>query len=395
MTDKPFREKREQGCIRISGLVPKAVYLVPLPLFRWNTLVILWKKDVICSSLICPFRSSPEMPRREQIRNDSRNRKMIFSSSDENIMKAAEVILAGGLVAFPTETVYGLGGNALDAKAVASIFEAKRRPSFDPLITHIADLGKLEELADIRDKRVYDLAEKFWPGALTLIVPKRDIVPSLVCSGLPTMAVRMPDHPIALSLIRQSSGAVAAPSANSFGYLSPTEAVHVEEDLGSRIDMVLEGGPCRVGVESTVLDLTRESPIILRPGGLTRQEIEAVLGPVEQFNRTTTSPTAPGQLEMHYSPRTVLHIVDHLSQVPVASRIRAAALIYSDASRGDGFAASELLTPSGSPVEAASRLFSALHALDQKSLDCIYAERIPEEGIGRAVMDRIYKASEK
>ncbi|MDC7241380.1 MAG: L-threonylcarbamoyladenylate synthase [Spirochaetales bacterium] len=318
---------------------------------------------------------------------------MIFSSSEENIKKAAEVILAGGLVAFPTETVYGLGGNALDAEAVARIFEAKKRPSFDPLITHIGNLAKLDELADIRDSRIYDLAEKFWPGALTLIVPKREIIPSLVTSGLDTMAVRMPDHPIALELIRQSSGAVAAPSANSFGYLSPTEASHVEEDLGSRIDMVLEGGSCRVGVESTVLDLTRETPIILRPGGLTRQEIEAVLGPVDQFNRTTTSPTAPGQLEMHYSPRTPLHIVDDPSLVP--DKAGAAALIYSDPSRGEGFAFSEVLTPGGNPVEAASRLFSALHTLDQSGAECIYAERIPEEGIGRAVMDRIYKASEK
>lgn len=318
---------------------------------------------------------------------------MIFNSSDENIKKAAEIILQGGLVAFPTETVYGLGGNALDPKAVAGIFEAKKRPSFDPLITHIADLETLEEIADIRDDRVYELAEKFWPGALTLIVPKKEIIPSLVTSGLQTMAVRMPDHPIALSLIRQSSGAVAAPSANSFGYLSPTEARHVEEDLGARIDMVLEGGPCRVGVESTVLDLSRENPIILRPGGLTRQEIESVLGPVDIFNRTTTSPTAPGQLEMHYSPRTVLHILDNPALAP--RKDKAGALIFSEVERGKGFAAVEVLSPSADPVEAASRLFSALHALDQKNLECIYAEKIPEEGIGRAVMDRIYKASEK
>lgn len=320
---------------------------------------------------------------------------MIFNSSEENVKKAAEIILKGGLVAFPTETVYGLGGNALNSKAVAGIFEAKKRPSFDPLITHIADLEKLEEIADIKDDRVYILAEKFWPGALTLIVPKKDIIPSLVTSGLQTMAVRMPDHPIALSLIRQSSGAVAAPSANSFGYLSPTEARHVEEDLGARIDMILEGGPCRVGVESTVLDLSREKPIILRPGGLTRQEIESVLGPVELFNRTTTSPTAPGQLEMHYSPRTTLHIVESLSLLPSGLKAESGALIYSDSSRGLGFSCQEVLSPSADPVEAASRLFSALHALDHQNLKCIYAEVIPEEGIGRAVMDRIYKASEK
>ncbi len=318
---------------------------------------------------------------------------MIFESNQKNIEKAAAVIRDGGLVAFPTETVYGLGGNALDTSAVARIFEAKKRPSFDPLITHIADMEMLERVADIRDRRVYDLAEKFWPGALTLIVPKREIVPSLVTSGLETMAVRMPDHPIALELIRLSTGAVAAPSANSFGYLSPTEASHVEEDLGGRIDMVLEGGRCRVGVESTVLDLSRKTPLVLRPGGLTREMIETVLGPVEMFNRTTTSPTAPGQLEMHYSPRKALHIVDDLSSVP--GRETAGALIYRDGSKGSDYAFSEVLSSSGSPLEAASRLFTALHSLDQKKISCIYAEKVPEEGIGRAVMDRIYKASEK
>ncbi|QEN08800.1 threonylcarbamoyl-AMP synthase [Oceanispirochaeta crateris] len=318
---------------------------------------------------------------------------MIYKSTEENIRKAALSILEGGLVAFPTETVYGLGGNALDPKAVASIFEAKKRPSFDPLITHIADLEKLDELADIKDPRIYELAEKFWPGALTLIVPKKDLIPSLVTSGLPTMAIRMPDHPIALSLIRQSSGAVAAPSANSFGYLSPTEARHVEEDLGARISMVLEGGPCRVGVESTVLDLTARQPIILRPGGLTREEIESVLGPVDLFNRTTSSPTAPGQLAMHYSPRKPLYIVDDLGDIP--HKESAAALIFQDISRAEGFAHSEVLSLSGSTLEAASRLFSALHSLDQQDIRCIYAEKIPEEGLGRAVMDRVFKASKK
>ena len=318
---------------------------------------------------------------------------MIFESNQKNIERAAAVIRDGGLVAFPTETVYGLGGNALDSGSVARIFEAKKRPSFDPLITHIADMEMLDRLADVRDKRVYDLAEKFWPGALTLIVPKRDIIPSLVTSGLDTMAIRMPDHPIALDLIRLSTGAVAAPSANSFGYLSPTEASHVEDDLGSRIDMVLEGGRCRVGVESTVLDLSKDTPMVLRPGGLTREMIETVLGPVDIFNRTTTSPTAPGQLEMHYSPRKALHIVDDLSSVP--GRENAGALIFSDGNKGREYACSEVLSPSGSALEAASRLFTALHTLDHQDISCIYAEKVPEEGIGRAVMDRIYKASEK
>jgi len=318
---------------------------------------------------------------------------MIYESTRENIEKAARVILEGGLVSFPTETVYGLGGNSLDPKAVARIFEAKARPSFDPLITHIAELEMLDRIADIRNKRTYDIIEKFWPGSLTIIVPKRDIIPGIVTSGLETMAVRMPDHPTALELIRLSSGAIAGPSANPFGYLSPTTAAHVDELLGDKIEMVLEGGTCRVGVESTVLDMSGERPIVLRPGGIALETIREVMPDVEVFNRETTSPTAPGQLKMHYSPTRPLHIVDSISMV--ADRENSGALLFKEGPDTSGFKAVEVLSPLGDPVEAAARLFVALHNLDREKISRIYAERIPEEGLGRAVMDRIYKASEK
>ena len=318
---------------------------------------------------------------------------MIFINSRENIAKAAAIIQSGGLVSFPTETVYGLGGNALDPTAVAKIFEAKARPSFDPLITHIAELEMLDRIADISDKRIFDIIEKFWPGSLTLIVPKRDIIPPIVTSGLETMAVRMPDHQTALDLIKQSTGAVAAPSANPFGYLSPTTADHVDEQLGNKIDMVLDGGTCRVGVESTVLDLTGEKPIVLRPGGISLEELQREIPDVEIFNRTTTSPTAPGQLKMHYSPLKPLHIVDSIEQV--GDRGNAGALLFKKNADIKGFKSVEILSPSGDPVEAAARLFVALHNLDNTDIQAIYAEKIPEVGLGRAVMDRIYKASEK
>lgn len=318
---------------------------------------------------------------------------MIYESTEENIRKAAEAIKAGKLVSFPTETVYGLGGDSLNPEAVAKIFEAKARPSFDPLITHIAELETLDRIASIDNKRTYDIIERFWPGSLTLIVPKKDIIPPIVTSGLETMAVRMPDHPTALELIKLSSGAVAAPSANPFGYLSPTTAEHVDDLLGNKIEMVLNGGTCRVGVESTVLDLTGERPIILRPGGISLEEIREALPDVDVFNRTTESPTAPGQLKMHYSPVKPLHIVDSIDSV--TARKRAGALLFQDGSDTSGFNAVEILSPSGDTVEAAARLFVALHDLDSEDIDMIYAERIPETGLGRAVMDRIYKASEK
>lgn len=318
---------------------------------------------------------------------------MIFSDSRENIEKGAAIIRGGGLVSFPTETVYGLGGNALDPKAVAKIFEAKARPSFDPLITHIADLEMLDRIAHISNMRIFDIIEKFWPGSLTLIVPKRDIIPHLVTSGLETMAVRMPDHKTALELIKLSTGAVAAPSANPFGYLSPTTAAHVDEQLGDKIEMILDGGTCRVGVESTVLDVTGDRPIVLRPGGISLEDLQREISDVEIFNRTTTPPTAPGQLKMHYSPLKPLYIVDSIDNV--SKRARAGALVFKDGRETRGFQAVEILSPQGDPVEAAARLFVALHNLDQSDIDVIYAEKIPESGLGRTVMDRIFKASEK
>ena len=322
---------------------------------------------------------------------------MIVENNGDNIRRGAEIIKRGGLVAFPTETVYGLGGNSLDPRAVARIFEAKQRPSFDPLITHIADLETLDRIARVSDKRIFSVIEKLWPGALTLIIPKKKIIPDLVTSGLDTMAVRMPDHPTALELIRLSTGAVAAPSANPFGYLSPTTAQHVEASLGDRIDMVLDGGTCRVGVESTVLDMTRPVPTVLRPGGTDVETLREILGNVEVLDRTSSTPKAPGQLLMHYSPRKPLHIVESAEEALLAcgSDRRAGFLSFRGQGDLDRFDAVEILTSRGDFLEAASRLFASLHRLDGAEIDVIYAERVPREGLGAAVMDRIYKASEK
>ena len=319
---------------------------------------------------------------------------MMVPGTQENILKGAEILSRGGLVAFPTETVYGLGGNALDPRSVAKIFAAKNRPTFDPLITHIADWKTLDRVAEVGNEKIYEILRHFWPGSLTVILPRKKIIPDLITSGLPTMAVRMPDHPIALELIRHSTGAIAAPSANPFGFLSPTTAEHVEASLGDKIDMILDGGSCRVGVESTVLDLTKEVPLVLRPGGLAIEDIRKYLGEVEVFNRTTTSPTAPGQLEMHYSPRKALHIVEQAEDVMI--REKAGILLFKSGPDTSGFSSVETLSPDGDPVEAAANLFLALHRLDaDKKTEVLYAEKVPTYGLGRAVMDRIYKASVK
>jgi L-threonylcarbamoyladenylate synthase len=321
---------------------------------------------------------------------------MIYPGTEENIRKGAEILKNGGLVAFPTETVYGLGGNALNPESVAKIFAAKQRPSFDPLISHIAEEETLDRICRVPSK-YHDILTRVWPGSLTIIVPKKDIVPDLVTSGLDTMAVRMPDHPVALELIKASTGVVAAPSANPFGYLSPTRAEHVEKQLGSKIDMILDGGSCRVGVESTVLDLTQGIPQVLRPGGYSVEELETIFGEVRVLNRKVVTPTAPGQMEMHYSPRAVLHIVDSPKDVGQSLRSGAAYVGFrsDEALNTDGFEKVEYLSRDGNYIQAAARLFEILHKLDHSGVRTIYAQRVPEEGLGRAVMDRIYKASAK
>ncbi len=308
------------------------------------------------------------------------------------IERAADLILRGRLVAFPTETVYGLGAHALDPRAVAGIFEAKQRPRFDPLIVHIASLETLREVVARCSRKAERLVERFWPGPLTLVLPKSATVPGIVTAGLPTVAVRMPDHPMALELIRTAAVPIAAPSANRFGCLSPTTPAHVREQLGNRVDYILDGGACVVGVESTILDLTDELPRLLRPGGLPLEEIVSVMGPVTMDQEEPDRPRAPGQLPSHYAPRTPLMILDEASPPPIS--LRDVGLLCFRTPRRDAPASHvEILSPSGDLREAASNLFAALHRLDDLELDVIYAEPVPETGLGRAIMNRLRKAS--
>ncbi|HOX11823.1 MAG TPA: L-threonylcarbamoyladenylate synthase [Spirochaetia bacterium] len=331
----------------------------------------------------------------------------IIATSDADLRRAAEILASGGLVAFPTETVYGLGGDAWNTRALARIFEAKRRPAFDPLIVHIAALAALDDVADLgalvpeARRAACDLMEEFWPGPLTLILPKRPRVPDLATSGLPTVAVRLPNHPVARALIELSTGAVAAPSANPFGYLSPTRAEHVAAQLGDRVDLIVDGGRCPVGVESTVVDVTGPAPRVLRPGGLSLERLRTVAPGIEVLDRTDPAPKAPGQLANHYAPRRALRLAPAGGLSAARPKGRAAALVFDAESRrrleesAARFAEIRVLSEAGDPVEAAANLFDLLHDLDSGDCEELWAERVPEAGLGAAVNDRLYKASKK
>jgi L-threonylcarbamoyladenylate synthase len=307
------------------------------------------------------------------------------------IARAATLLRRGGLVAFPTETVYGLGASAFDARAVARVFAAKARPSFDPLIVHVSDASELPRVAVADDPRVARLAAPFWPGPLTLVLPRRPEVPDIVTSGLDTVGVRVPSHPAARALLR-AAGPLAAPSANPFGYVSPTTAAHVAERLGDAVDLVLDGGPCPVGVESTILSLVTEPASLLRPGGVPREDLEAVLGHALALAASGERPLAPGQLDAHYATHTPLRVLDGPAATvpPGAGRLGLLAL---GPSAARGYAAVEVLSPDGSLATAAARLFAALRRLDALSLDAIDAEPCPAEGLGLAILDRLRRGA--
>lgn len=310
---------------------------------------------------------------------------------DPAVAKAAALLRSGGVVAFPTETVYGLGANAFDAKAVARVFEIKRRPRFDPLIVHVSSIEETQSVAADFPQAARELAGRFWPGPLTLVLPKAPRVPDIVTAGLPTVAVRMPDHPLALALIRETGAPLAAPSANPFGRISPTTADHVRQQLGQEIDMVLDGGPCRVGIESTIVSLAGDRPTLLRAGGLPKEDIEAVVGPVTQAKASPDRPTAPGQLAHHYAPRTPLMFRSRND--PPAGILRVGLLSFREPATTRGFAAVEVLSPGGDPREAAANLFAAMHRLDSLDLDLIVADAAPDIGLGLAINDRLRRAS--
>ena len=311
----------------------------------------------------------------------------IYQNTEENIKKAAEVIKNGGLVAFPTETVYGLGANVYNAKAVASIYAAKGRPAFNPLISHIAEKDFLKEYAAV-DERVLALADKFWPGPLTFVLNRVEENPALdlACAGLRTVTVRMPAHPTALALIKKSGVPIVAPSANRSQTISPTTAFHVADSLGDKVDMILDGGQCRVGVESTIIDITGKNVVLLRAGGVALEDLEEFLGENVLISHGNPDlPTSPGQMLKHYAP---------------SHDFRINALSREDGEFFIGFGVVKdcdlNLSPSGDLCEAAANLFAYMRLADaDKNYDKIAMSPIPETGLGLAINDRIRRAAYK
>ncbi len=320
--------------------------------------------------------------------DDAHTTKLLPAEEPGAIERAARVLLDGGLVAFPTETVYGLGALGLDAEAAASIFLAKGRPRFDPLILHLSCPEQIERVAQI-DETARLLAERFWPGPLTLVVPKRPVVPDLVTSGLSSVAVRVPAHPVAHALLEAVSQPVAAPSANPFGRLSPTTAAHVMAGLAGRIDLVLDGGPTLRGLESTIVSVAEGAPVLLRTGAVAVEEIEELLAMRVERRLSSSRPAAPGQLDAHYAPRTPLVI----SEGPAASGARAGLVTLRGDDEDGEWEAVEVLSSSGDLTEAATHLFAALHRLDALGLDAIVFRPVPTVGLGAAIMDRVQRAA--
>ncbi len=322
---------------------------------------------------------------------------VVLSAADsESIRLAGRIIKRGGLVAFPTETVYGLGCDAMNADAAAKIFEAKQRPQFDPLIVHIADRTQLTVVVKSLPVLGQRLMDAFWPGPLTLVLPKQPAIPDLVTAGLSTVAVRMPNHPVAQAFIREAGTPIAGPSANPFGYVSPTTAQHVADGLESKIDLILDGGPCPIGLESTIVSLAGPQPELLRPGSITIEQLNAVIGLIHRSSPVVNEkPIAPGQLSRHYATQTQLTILASVGARPILKDgERAGLLIHSQArDTDDRFAAVEVLSPTDDQREAARHLFAALRRLDSLGLDRIYAEPCKGEGLGLAIMDRLRRCA--
>lgn len=307
-----------------------------------------------------------------------------------DIHYAKALLEQGDVVAIPTETVYGLAGNALNVAAVTRIFDVKNRPQFDPLIVHVPDLDTAQNyIQDIPDA-ARQLADHFWPGPLTLLLQKKDIIPDLVTSGLSTVGIRCPDHPLTRELLQQLPFPLAAPSANPFGYVSPTTPHHVNEQLGDKLQYILDGGACRVGIESTIIGFENDIPTVYRMGGLSLEQIERITGPVQVQAHSTSNPKAPGQLKSHYAPgkKVIIGVIEELLQLYPA-HTSGLLTFHTDFNSPFQF----ILSPSGNMEEAAQNLFTALRAFDKMPIDYILAELVPEAGLGRAINDRLRRAA--
>lgn len=310
-----------------------------------------------------------------------------------DIALAVHLLRQNKCVAIPTETVYGLAANALEEDAVAKIFVIKKRPAFDPLIVHIADISQIHELVTSVPPQAMELAKRFWPGPLTLLLPKKEIVPDITTSGLNSVGIRIPSHPMTLQLLQQLSFPLAAPSANPFGYISPTNAQHVAAQLGEEVDFILDGGDCEVGLESTIVDFTGDEPIVRRWGGITAEMLQPILGDVKADHISRSHPQAPGMLLSHYAPKIPL-IVGERNELLAQMNVNECATL--SFSRPWPSQHNLILTETDDLQEAAKNLFRYMRELDGvNNIQCIYAEWVPDRGIGVAINDKLRRASHR
>ena len=316
---------------------------------------------------------------------------MTTTSIDTDLHRAQQLLAAGNLVAIPTETVYGLAGNAYNEAAILNIFHVKQRPSFDPLIVHARSLQQIQKFVKHLPSQALKLAKRFWPGPLTLVLEKKPVIPDLVTSGLPTVGVRIPQHPLTLQLLQQIDFPLAAPSANPFGYISPTTPQHVQEQLGGKIPYILAGGACTIGVESTIIGFEEGHPILYRLGGVSLEAIEDTIGPIKIAHQHL--PQAPGMLDSHYAPRTPLVVGPLSTLITQYENQKVGLLAFQHLHPAIPADHQIVLTPTGSLDEAARNLFAALRTLDTWPVDVILAAPVPDTGIGRAINDRLKKAS--
>ena len=312
-----------------------------------------------------------------------------------DIKYVTELLKQGNLVGIPTETVYGLAGNAFSAESVAQIFMVKERPSFDPLIVHSSDVDRICEFVEEIPDKARELAKEFWPGPLTLILRKKSVIPDLVTSGLDTVAARIPNHPFTLKVLESIDFPLAAPSANPFGYVSPTKAIHVDEQLGEKIPYVLDGGDCEVGIESTIVDVQGDEVTILRIGGCKIESIEKLIGKVNVKPHSNANPMAPGMLDSHYSPLTPI-VLGHIDRMIPKYEEKDIGILsfdkhYENVDKSNQF----VLSKNKNLSEAATRLFTGLRELDSLNLHLILSEYVPDIGIGRAINDRLKRAEIK
>lgn len=314
----------------------------------------------------------------------------------ENIIKAKKILENGEVVAIPTETVYGLAANAFDEKAIKKIFDIKERPLFNPLIVHIKSVEYLTEVAKNIPPKAIKLAKHFWPGSLTLVLPKKSNIPSIVTAGKDTVGVRVPNHSLTLELLENLNFPLAAPSANPFGTISPTEAKHVLDYFGENIPMVLDGGMCQNGIESTIVGFENDEPILYRLGSITKEEIEKVIGIIKIKNKNEATPEAPGMLSKHYAPKTETFLVNDVTQFIENNKgKKIGVILFNQTVAEDDLIHQEIISKNKDFKEAATNLYAAMHRLDKLNLDIIVCERFPDFDLGKSINDRLERATKK